>query len=247
MGVIHLPARHRSHRWLIACLVGVVLISAWLGRALLYESWTLASLPAFWWSGSDRFLLSAPGSDFDISFANYSITQTSAAPFEDRVPPILHHVAMGGAGAAARIEQWKEVRQSCLDIHPGWEAHIWTDEKANAFVAEQFPELREMWKGYQFPIQRIDALRYMVLYHYGGEFCLPPPGPFPGRQSATTANRLPRCDPRHGPAVPPRPRPAPTVRLCGARRPSHRLLGRLYDGEPAQPVRRRARAQPAPL
>lgn len=185
MGVIHLPARHRSHRWLIACLVGVVLISAWIGRALLYESWTLASLPAFWWSGSDRFLLSAPGSDFDVSFANYSITQTSAAPFEDRVPPILHHVAMGGAGAAARIEQWKEVRQSCLDIHPGWEAHIWTDEKANAFVAEQFPELREMWESYQFPIQRIDALRYMVLYHYGGELCLPLAAPSPGPGAAS--------------------------------------------------------------
>ncbi|KAK0738746.1 glycosyltransferase family 32 protein [Schizothecium vesticola] len=168
MGVIHLPARHRSHRWLVACLIGLVVIGAWLGRALLFESWTLASLPAFWWSGSDRFLLSAAGSDFDVSFANYSTTQTSAAPFDDRVPPILHHVAMGGAGAARQIEQWKEVRQSCLDIHPGWEAHIWTDEKANAFVAEQFPELREMWDGYKFPIQRIDALRYMVLYHYGG-------------------------------------------------------------------------------
>lgn len=171
MGAILLPARaHRPHRALFTCVFILALFGIWCARSLLYEAWTLAALPLIWWNHSERFLISTAADDFDLTFANYSTHQVSAAPFEDRVPSILHHVAMGGAGAQAQIAKWQDVRQSCVDLHPGWEVYLWTDETANAFVAAHFPELHDMWQTYRYPIQKIDALRYMVLYHYGGWF-----------------------------------------------------------------------------
>ncbi len=171
MGAIIRPARvHRTHRTLFTCLFAFTLLGLWCARSLIYEVWTLASLPLIWWNHSNQFLLSAQADGFDVTFANYSTQQVSAAPFEDRIPPIIHHVAMGGAGAEAHIAKWNIVRQTCIDMHPGWEVYLWTDETANAFVAEHYPELKEMWMTYRYPIQKIDALRYMVLYHYGGEF-----------------------------------------------------------------------------
>ncbi|KAK3358001.1 glycosyltransferase family 32 protein [Lasiosphaeria hispida] len=168
MGVITLPNRvHRTHTHLVACCFALALLGLWCARLLLVEVWTLAALPLIWWNHADRFLISAAVDDFDITFANYSLRQVSAAPFDDRIPPVIHHVAMG-AGAADHTAKWKDVRQSCIDMHPDWEAHLWTDETADKFVADYYPELYSMWKGYRYPIQRIDALRYMVLYHYGG-------------------------------------------------------------------------------
>lgn len=169
MGAIIKSARvQRPHRGLLAGILAFTILGLFCARTLIYDAWTLASVPLVWWRHSERFLISSQADGFDLSFANYSVDQTSAAPFEDRVPPILHHVAMGGAGAEHHIAKWQDVRKSCIEMHPGWEVHLWTDELANAFVADHFPELREMWENYRYSIQKIDALRYMILYHYGG-------------------------------------------------------------------------------
>lgn len=45
---------------------------------------------------------------------------------------------------------------------------LWTDDKARSFLAAEYPWFLEVWDNYPFPIQRADAIRYFVLYHYGG-------------------------------------------------------------------------------
>uniref|UniRef100_A0A1Y1K233 Alpha-1,4-N-acetylglucosaminyltransferase n=1 Tax=Photinus pyralis TaxID=7054 RepID=A0A1Y1K233_PHOPY len=151
---------------LLAALV-ILIVSMWFGRHLLYTTWTLAALRIFWHDNASDFILSESHDNFDVSFANYSIHQVSAEPYEDVVPPILHHIALGDNEGRWKA-RWGEAVQSCLDIHPGWESHIWTDDKASQFVSEKFPELRELWDNYHYPVERIDALRYMLLYAYGG-------------------------------------------------------------------------------
>ncbi|KID95344.1 Glycosyltransferase, DXD sugar-binding motif protein, partial [Metarhizium majus ARSEF 297] len=151
---------------LLAALV-ILIVSMWFGRHLLYTTWTLAALRIFWHDNASDFILSESHDNFDVSFANYSIHQVSAEPYEDVVPPILHHIALGDNEGRWK-GRWGEAVQSCLDIHPGWESHIWTDDKASEFVSEKFPELRELWDNYHYPVERIDALRYMLLYAYGG-------------------------------------------------------------------------------
>jgi hypothetical protein len=169
MGIkARVSTRARRPHVVFVCGLALVLLGLWCAGSLLSDAWTLASLPLIWTRHAEAFYISAEHDDFDLTFANYSIHQTSAAPLPDRVPPILHHISLG-AGAATH-SKWAEVRQSCVDIHPGWEAHLWTDDTADAFVAKHFPELREMWLSYRYPIQRIDALRYMALYHYGGMY-----------------------------------------------------------------------------
>ncbi|AEO68738.1 glycosyltransferase family 32 protein [Thermothielavioides terrestris NRRL 8126] len=167
MGVRTRPSRaHRTHPGILACGLFLVLSALYLARGLLYDAYTLAALPLIWSRHADRFYISAERDGFDLTFANYSVHQTSAAPLPDRVPPVLHHISLGSG--AATHSKWSEVRQSCLDMHPDWDAFLWTDETADALVAADFPELYEMWTTYRYPIQRIDALRYMVLYKYGG-------------------------------------------------------------------------------
>ncbi|KAL2165895.1 hypothetical protein VTG60DRAFT_3613 [Thermothelomyces hinnuleus] len=168
MGLNLLPSRvvRRTHPLLLLFAFAIVLSLLWCARNFIHDAWMLATLPLVWGQHANRFYLSMEHDGFDVTFSNYSVHQTSADPYPDRVPPILHHISLG-AGAATH-SRWTEVRQSCLDMHPGWEAFIWTDETADTLVAAHFPELHGMWKSYRYPIQKIDALRYMVLYHYGG-------------------------------------------------------------------------------
>ncbi|KAK4221340.1 glycosyltransferase [Podospora fimiseda] len=160
--------RTRFRRAFLPFLVSLFLLSGFAARFLLYDLYTLASLPITWSQHAETFYISPSRDDFDLTFQNYSLPQLDALPpYENKVPAILHHISLGNR--AVTNSKWIEVRQSCLDIHTDWKAYLWTDETADLFVREEFPELYEMWtEGYKYPIQRIDALRYMVLFKYGG-------------------------------------------------------------------------------
>lgn len=45
---------------------------------------------------------------------------------------------------------------------------FWTDESSLTFVAENYPSYLDTYTSYPHPIQRADALRYFILYHFGG-------------------------------------------------------------------------------
>ncbi|KAG5996662.1 hypothetical protein E4U52_006103 [Claviceps spartinae] len=165
---LHLRSQSGGRSRLILCTVfATLLLTLWLSRHLLYTTWTLAALRIFWHDKASQFILSQTSDDFDVTFANYSKNQISAEPYQDLVPPILHHIALGDNEGRWK-GRWGDAVQSCVDIHPGWESHIWTDENAGKFVAEKFPELKHLWDNYNYPVERIDALRYMLLYAYGG-------------------------------------------------------------------------------
>lgn len=95
------------------------------------------------------------------------------------------------------VDTWKR-------LHPGWEYRFWTDTDNDAFVARHFPEFLETWRGYPYAIMRADAIRYLLLLHYGGLYvdmdceCLAPMDPFlPCRRFI--AGREPSChEKEHG-------------------------------------------------
>jgi mannosyltransferase OCH1-like enzyme len=146
----------------------LVLFSLIYFRIFLRLTLVTVALPITWFSSSD-FFISQERDDFDVTFANYSVDQHSSQPmYPDLIPPVLHQILLGSGGPKPK---WFEARSNCLKYHPGWDAHIWTDENAGTFVAEKFPHLKEMWESYRYPIQKIDALRYMVLHEYGGRWC----------------------------------------------------------------------------
>lgn len=159
----------RFHRLILFIVLFIAIVSLWCFRDAAYAAWTLVSLPLYWGNGSSEFLISQEHDGFDLTFANYSKTQTSAGKgLTDHVPPVIHHIMLGSRKPAAN---WDVARKSCLDWHPApeFEHILWTDENAGPFVAEKFPDFKPTWDAYKLPIQRVDTLRYMILYEYGGE------------------------------------------------------------------------------
>lgn len=54
--------------------------------------------------------------------------------------------------------------------HPDWEFRLWTDADNNKFIETFFPSFKERYESYPSNIQRVDAVRYLILYQYGGMF-----------------------------------------------------------------------------
>lgn len=55
-------------------------------------------------------------------------------------------------------------------MHKDFEYKLWTDESSLAFIKEHYPWFLPTYLGYQFNIQRADAIRYFVLHKYGGVY-----------------------------------------------------------------------------
>jgi mannosyltransferase OCH1-like enzyme len=115
------------------------------------------------------------------------------APNEHLIPPILHQTYHNKTPIP---HHWQEAQKSCLSKHQHFQYMFWTDETARAFIAKQFPEYLANFDSYPYNIQRVDAMRYFILYHYGGIYLDMDVG---CRQSLDPLRRFPAILPRTDP------------------------------------------------
>lgn len=52
-----------------------------------------------------------------------------------------------------------------LTVTPG---QLWTERASRDFIETEYPWFLRTYDGYRYPVQRVDAVRYFLLLHYGG-------------------------------------------------------------------------------
>lgn len=67
-------------------------------------------------------------------------------------------------------ERWQAGPVAWRAALPGWEYRLWTSEEAQGFLAEHYEWFLPVWKSYPYGVQRVDSLRYFILYHFGGVY-----------------------------------------------------------------------------
>lgn len=85
-------------------------------------------------------------------------------------PKIIHQVRLGNL---TMRDTWIEANTSCVALNKpedGWKYELWDTERANAFVAAEYPDILDTFLGYPQEIQRSDSIRYLILYKYGGMY-----------------------------------------------------------------------------
>jgi len=63
---------------------------------------------------------------------------------------------------------WKEAQTSVIKQNNNWKYRLLTDEDNLQMVKQYFPDFLPYYIGFKYPIQRADAIRYIILYLYGG-------------------------------------------------------------------------------
>ncbi len=53
-------------------------------------------------------------------------------------------------------------------LNPDFEYLFFDDKEVREFIDRDFPQYREVFDSFRFPIQRYDFFRYLAIYHYGG-------------------------------------------------------------------------------
>lgn len=92
------------------------------------------------------------------------ISQIEPVPGPQIIPRIIHRIYKN---TDVPVE-WRAAFQSCHLVNPSYQHHFWTDESGREFIQSHFHWFLPTYDGYRYEIQRVDALRYFLLWHYGG-------------------------------------------------------------------------------
>jgi mannosyltransferase OCH1-like enzyme len=109
----------------------------------------------------------------DLSTHTVSAQETTQRNPSDKIPglhpsipKILHQTWKDKnipAHLVAYCESWKT-------HHPDWEFKLWTDIDNREFIRQNYSWFLPIFDGYPENIMRADAVRYFILYHYGGVY-----------------------------------------------------------------------------
>ncbi|KIM94309.1 hypothetical protein OIDMADRAFT_71161, partial [Oidiodendron maius Zn] len=85
------------------------------------------------------------------------------------IPKIIHQVYHDWRHQNQLLpSDWDDLRQTCISLNEDWEYMLWTEEKSRDFLEANYPHFIKTYDGYRYPVQRVDALRYFLMHHYGG-------------------------------------------------------------------------------
>ncbi|KNG45549.1 mannosyl phosphorylinositol ceramide synthase sur1 [Stemphylium lycopersici] len=94
---------------------------------------------------------------------------------ETKIPRIIHYIWFNNiypdhetpAGAPSTGFGSPEL---CKKFNPGYEIRMWNATSARELLENEYPWFLPTYDSYQYPIQKVDALKYFALYHYGGVY-----------------------------------------------------------------------------
>ena len=84
---------------------------------------------------------------------------------EIRIPRIIHQIWYE---QDELTDSLKEISKSWKEFHPDWEYILWNNSKIDELLHVHFPNFIPCYKSYPHDIQRWYAIRYLILFLYGG-------------------------------------------------------------------------------
>ncbi|KAL2260408.1 hypothetical protein VTK26DRAFT_5588 [Humicola hyalothermophila] len=135
--------------------------------------WTIALVTVFGYFLSRILFFSS----IFLNHAGLTVTQQQAlAAFKtggnrtQYIPKIVHQVFHNwhDPGNDELPADWAAVRQNCIDLNPGFEFKLWTEKASRDFIEKEYAWFLRTYDGYRHKVQRVDAVRYFLLLHYGG-------------------------------------------------------------------------------
>jgi len=83
------------------------------------------------------------------------------------IPKIIHQTYKS---VEQLPDHWKNTPDSWREKNKDWKYIFWSDTDCRKLVEKEFPSFLPIFDSYEYPIQRADAIRPILLYVYGGVY-----------------------------------------------------------------------------
>ncbi len=90
---------------------------------------------------------------------------------EMKIPKIIHRIwTQWGPVKKGLSPLYQQFDVDLKKLHPDWQVMEWDDAKIEEFIKTHHPDFWGTYNHFDTPIKKHDAIRYLVVDHYGGVF-----------------------------------------------------------------------------
>lgn len=98
--------------------------------------------------------------------AEMIVAGSSSTWMSDHIPYLIHQTAP--SNKKKWKQEWLKCQASWKEILPNYKYILWDDDDIDYFIKSRFPKFYKIFSSYPKQIQRADAVRYFILFEYGG-------------------------------------------------------------------------------
>lgn len=114
-----------------------------------------------------KALATAGREPFDFDFPPVDVHPSST------IPPVIHFIWFPDLydvrpDATPIAHEGSNAPTLCIENNPEFKVNVWNASGARALLENDYPWFLPTYDGYKHPIQRVDAIKYFILNHYGG-------------------------------------------------------------------------------
>lgn len=122
--------------------------------------------------GYREALTAAQKESFDFKFPRPPSEHPS-----NLIPPIIHFIwfkdlygPVSGSATTSIPHEGSDAPEWCRKHNPEFTVNVWNATMARDLLEEYYAWFLPTYDGYRHPIQRVDAIKYFILWHYGGVY-----------------------------------------------------------------------------
>ena len=83
-------------------------------------------------------------------------------------PRIIHQCFLGFDGPIP--EKWAQNHEKWKELHSDYQVRLWNMDESVALINEIDQSFLKIFENYQYNVERADAIRYFILYKFGGVY-----------------------------------------------------------------------------
>ncbi|CAF1614161.1 unnamed protein product [Didymodactylos carnosus] len=87
---------------------------------------------------------------------------------QTQIPRHIHQIWISSIKNEEMFARFQKASNSCIKLNPGYNYTLWTHNKILIWLKAQYPWFLPLYNIYRYDMQRIDAMKYLLLFHYGG-------------------------------------------------------------------------------
>jgi mannosyltransferase OCH1-like enzyme len=83
------------------------------------------------------------------------------------IPKRIHQVFFKVSNSSIQ-EKFTKGPESCRRHNPSYLYTLWNKTMVDEFIEKNYPDVKQLYNSYDHWVKRVDAAKYLVLFHFGG-------------------------------------------------------------------------------
>ncbi len=87
---------------------------------------------------------------------------------KNKIPRYIHQIWISSKENKEMYKHFRKAADSCIKYHSNYTYTLWTHKKIEKWLTIEYLWFLPIYQNYRYDMQRIDAMKYFFLFHFGG-------------------------------------------------------------------------------